>query len=101
MSNRRYMVHCKSGRKFMVEEIGDPHISWGNVIPGQNKIESVYAKMDDVITEEDSQITPENGFKNIVMLDPGTSPFGYIDAIDQSGVEKFEELDCGTYLTFP
>lgn len=82
----------------MVEEIGDPHVSWGNVIPGSNKIESVYAKMDDVINPEDSQITLENGFKNIVMLNPGTSPIGYIDAIDKSGVERFDSLDCGTYL---
>lgn len=98
MSNRRYMVICKSGRKFMIEEIGDPHISWGNVIPGANKIESVYAKMDNVITEEDSKITVENGFKNIVMLNPGTSPLGYIEAIDNSGIERFEKLDCGKYL---
>lgn len=97
MSNRRYMVHCKSGRKFMVEEIGDPHVSWGNVIPGKG-LESVYAKMDDVINEKDSHITADNGFKNIVMLNPGTSPLGYIEAIDNSGVEKFENLDCGKYL---
>lgn len=82
----------------MVEEIGDPHVSWGNVIPGSNKIESVYAKMDDVILEKDSQITTNNGFKNIVMLNPGTSPLGYIDAIDKSGVERFDSLDCGMYL---
>jgi len=83
----------------MVEEIGDPHVSWGNVIPGSNRIESVYARMDSVIEEKDSLITKENGFKNIVMLNPGTSPLGYIDAIDSSGVERFENLDCGKYLT--
>lgn len=99
MSNRRYMVYTKSGRKFMVEEIGDPHVSWGNVIPGANKMESVYAKMDDVITEKDSQITQENGYKNIVILNPGTSPLGYIEAIDKSGVERFEVLDCGKYIS--
>jgi len=91
------MVYLKSGRKFMVEEIGDPHVSWGNVIPGKG-LESVYSKMDDVIHSEDSKITIENGFKNIVMLNPGTSPLGYIDAIDKSGVERFEKLDCGVYL---
>lgn len=90
MSNRRYMVYMKSGRKFMVEEIGDPHVSWGNVILGSNKIESVYAKLDDVITEKDSQITKENGFKNICMLEVGTSPLGYIDVLDDSGVERIE-----------
>lgn len=96
MSNRRYMVYLNSGRKFMVEEIGDPHVSWGNVIPGRG-LESVYAKMDDVINPEDSQITKENGFKNIVNLSPGTSPLGYIDAIDKSGLQRFEKIDCGVY----
>ena len=90
------MVHLNSGRKFMVEEIGDPHVSWGNVIPG-GKLESVYAKMDDVINPEDSIITKENGYKNIVNLKPGTSPLGYIEAIDKSGIERFEQLDCGKY----
>ena len=84
------MVYMKSGRKFMVEEIGDPHVSWGNVIPGSNKVESVYAKMDDVITEADSQITKDNGFKNICYLEKGTSPLGYIDLLDSSGVERIE-----------
>ena len=65
MSNRRYMVYTKLGRKFMVEEIGDPHISWGNVIPGSDKLESVYAKTDDVIWPKDSQITKANGFKTL------------------------------------
>jgi hypothetical protein len=32
------------------------------------------------------------------MLNPGTSPLGYIEAIDSSGVQRFEELDCGKYL---
>jgi hypothetical protein len=90
------MIYLKSGRKFMVEEIGDPHIQWGNFIPGKG-LESVYAKMDDVIRPEDSQITIENGFKNIVNLNPGTSPLGYIEALDKSGVERFEKLDCGKY----
>lgn len=90
MSNRRYMVYMKSGRKFMVEEIGDPHVSWGNVNPATKKLESVYAKMDDVITEETSQITKENGFRNICMLSVGTSPLGYIDVLDSSGVERIE-----------
>ena len=97
MSNRRYMVYMKSGRKFMVEEIGDPHISWGNINPATKKLESIYCKMDNVIQPEDSQITKENGFKNIINLKPGTSPLGYIDAIDASGLERFESIDCGTY----
>lgn len=40
-NNRRYFVYMKSGRKFCVEEFGDPHVSWGNVIPGRSAIEKV------------------------------------------------------------
>lgn len=97
MSNRRYMVYMKNGRKFMVEEIGDPHISWGDIDPATKKLNHVYSKMDDIIRPEESAITKENGFKNIVNLNPGTSPIGYIEAICDSGVERFEKLDCGVY----
>lgn len=74
-----------------------------NVIVGAatSKIEKVSSKIDEVIDEvidkSNTQITVENGFKNIVMLDPGTSPIGYLDALDSSGLERFENLDCGKY----
>jgi hypothetical protein len=98
MSNRRYYVYMKSGRKFCVEEYGDPHVSWGNVIPGQNKIEKVSSKMSEVIDDSNTIITKENGYKNICMFEMGTSPMAYIDAIDSSGVERLDELKCVTYL---
>lgn len=92
------MVYLKSGRKFMVEEYGHSHTDWGNYNPATKKIEKVNSKVDDVIDETNTKITKENGYKNIVMLNPGTSPLGYIDAIDKSGVDRFESLDCGKYL---
>ena len=98
MSNRRYMVYLQSGRKFMVEEFGDPHIGWGNYNPATKKLELIHCKEDEIIDESNTKITSENGFKNIVMLNPGTSPLGYIEAIDASGIERFEKLDCGEYL---
>lgn len=98
MSNRRYYVIMKSGRKFCIEEYGDPHVSWGNVIPGQNKIEKVSSKVDEIIDDSNTQITKENGYKNICMLEMGTSPIAYIGALDKSGVERFEGADFVTYL---
>lgn len=97
MSNRRYWVFMKSGRKFLVEEFGQPHIAWGNINPATKKLEAVTSKESEEINETNTQITPDR-FKNIVMLNKGTSPIGYIEAIDKSGVEKFEDLDCGKYL---
>lgn len=87
-----------SGRKFCVEEYNDPHQIWGNVIPGKDKVEKVTSKVDEIINDSNTFITKDNGFKNICMLDKGTSPIGYIDALDKSGVQRFEELDCVTYL---
>jgi hypothetical protein len=97
-SNRRYVVFMKSGRKFMVEEYGDPFVKWGNINPATKQLEKVSSKMSEVIDDSNTQITAENGFRNIVMLNPGTSPLGYIEALDSSGMERFETLDCGTYL---
>jgi len=90
MSNKRYYVVMKSGRKFCVEEYGYTHSSWGNVNPATKKLEIVKSKEDDIIDETNTQITKENGFKNICFLETGTSAIGYIDAIDSSGVERFE-----------
>jgi hypothetical protein len=33
------------------------------------------------IPEEESIITPENGFQNITYLPPGTSPDGFVDML--------------------
>lgn len=98
MSNRRYMVYLKNGRKFMVEEYGYAHTDWGNYNPATKQIEKVSSKVDEVIDETNTQITKENGFKSIVMLDKGVSPLGYIDALAKADIERFEVLDCGKYL---
>jgi hypothetical protein len=90
MTTKRYWVLMKSGRKFMVEEWGDPHVEWGNINPATKKLEKVSVKEADVIDESNTKITQENGFKNICFLAPGTSALGYIDAIDTSGVERIE-----------
>jgi hypothetical protein len=80
----------KSGRKFMVEEWGDPHIAWGNIDPATKKLEKVCVKESDEINESNTRITTENGFKNICFLAPGTSALAYIDALDDSGVERID-----------
>lgn len=97
MNNRRYMVYTKSGRKFMVEEYGHSHTDWGNLNPATKKIEHVYSKDSEVIDDSNTQILP-SVHKNIVMLDKGTSPMAYIEVLDSSGLERFEEISFGKYL---
>lgn len=91
MSSERFYVITKSGRKFCVEPIGDVRTDWGNVTFGERKgMEKVSSKETNTINEENSVIKKENGFKNICTLAPGTSPFGYIDILDNSGIERIE-----------
>ena len=70
----------------------------GEDVQVQYDSNGVNCKVDEIIDESNTFITKENGFKNICMLDKGTSPIAFLEALDTSGVERFEELDCVTYL---
>lgn len=90
MESARYTVVMQSGRKFMVEEWGTNHTQWGDIDPATKKLHKVKVKDVQEINRENTLITKENGFKNICMLAAGTSPLGYIDLLDDSGVERIE-----------
>jgi len=90
METGRYMVIMQSGRKFMVEEWGSNYVQWGDIDPATRQLHKVKVKDVEVINESNTLIRKENGFKNICFLSPGTSPLGYIDLIDGSGVERIE-----------
>jgi len=90
METGRYMVIMQSGRKFMVEEWGNNYVQWGDIDPATKKLHKVQVKYVQEINDSNTLITKENGFKNICFLSPGTSPLGYIDLVDGSGVERIE-----------
>lgn len=90
METGRYWVIMKSGRKFLVEEWGSNYVQWGDIDPATKKLNKVNVKDVEVINEDNTMIRKENGFKNICMLSEGTSPLGYIDLIDNSGLERIE-----------
>ena len=90
MESAKYTVIMKSGRKFVVEEWGTNHTQWGDIDPATKKLHKIRVKDVEVIDEDNTIITKENGFKNICFLSPGTSPLGYLDALDSSGVDKIE-----------
>lgn len=91
MSNTgRFYVTTKEGRKFCVEPIdnslGKGKQKWGDIDPATKKLTGDYnGKEVGAIHENDSIITEENGFKNIVMLPAGTSPMGYINQLLADG----------------
>lgn len=90
METGRYWVIMRSGRKFIVEEWGSNYVQWGDIDPATKKLHKVKVKDVEPINESNTQIRKENGFKNICFLSAGTSPLGYIDVIDSSGVQRIE-----------
>lgn len=70
-TGRFLVIDEKSGRKFLVEPIGNPRTDFGDSIKNE-----VQAKGS--IKKEESIITEENGFTNITLLDVGVSPINYI-----------------------
>ena len=84
----RFIVSSKrTGKIYAVEPMGDPHVEWGSIDPALGLGSKLMHKKGDgkyrgSIDASDSLITEDNGFKNIITLDVGTSPYAYIDMID-------------------
>ncbi len=74
-----------TGKTYFVEPIDDgQRTEWGDLNPATKKIEGDYGtKHRGAVNEKDSMITRENGFENIVTLEPGVSPLDYINRIDK------------------
>lgn len=65
-TGRFLVVDAESGRKFLVEPVGNPRTNFGDINPATNKLEGNYgSKYRGSIDEEDSVITEEKGFTNI------------------------------------
>lgn len=74
-----------TGKSYYVEPIDKGvRTEWGDLNPATKKLEGDYgSKYRGAVSEKDSMITKENGFENIVTLEPGVSPLDYIDRIDK------------------
>jgi hypothetical protein len=74
-----------TGKTYFVEPIDDgQRTEWGDLNPATKKLEGDYGtKHRGAVNEKDSMITRENGFENIVTLEPGVSPLDYINRIDK------------------
>lgn len=86
----RFVVHSfKTGKTYYVEPVGDPHTKWGDVDPATKKITGEYGdKNRGSIDENESIITEENGFKNIVILPAGYSPISYIEELESRYIKE-------------
>jgi len=90
MTNRdetgRFIVKSvRTGKTYYVEPIGSTRSTgWGSYNPSTGNIEHKkgYDKYSGAISENESLITKENGFENIVYSGIGVSPNSVIDELD-------------------
>ncbi|WP_299272111.1 hypothetical protein [uncultured Psychroserpens sp.] len=86
----RFIVSSKvTGITYFVEPIdsGKPNILWGDVDPATNKFTGDYGnKSIGAVKEQDSLITKQNGFVNILTFKG--SPLGEIDRRDKMYASK-------------
>lgn len=95
MTSGRYWV-LAGGRRFLVEPIHDRTQRStdrvfrnggfdGEAVKHKSEIEG------GSVAEDESIITPENGFQHSVVLPTGTSPEGYIDMLVRTGKKPGEQ----------
>ena len=91
-TGRFIVVSQRTGRRYFVEPIEMTRVdtNWGSIDPATGNLmnKKGHDKYRGAIREDDSLIKEENGFKNIRMLDPGTSPWHAIDVIDAKYPDK-------------
>ena len=87
----RFIVHsARTGKTYAVEPMGNVKTEWGSIDPATGNLmnKKGHDKYRGSIDEKDSLITEENGFKNIQVLDIGTSPLHAIDVLDSKYPDK-------------
>lgn len=93
-TGRFVVTSFRTGRSYYVEPIIGAHTpKWGSIDPATGNL--MHKKGDGKyrggIDAKESLITPENGFKNITLLDIGTSPHAYIEMLDAKYPDKETE----------
>lgn len=85
-TGRYFIRDWRTGRIFCIEPIHERNQKQDDLRWTNGGIDPVKGGS---IRDEDSMITPENGYHNITYLPPGVSPEGYIEMLLQ-GQEKPE-----------
>ena len=83
-TGKHIVCSFRTGKKYYVEVIGNGRGGdWGSYNPATGNIEHKKGdgKFTGSVKPEDSVITEENGFKNIVFISGG-SPYGCIEQMD-------------------
>jgi hypothetical protein len=87
-TGRFVVVSKRTGRKYFVEPVGDPHTNWGSIDPANQGADGKLThkkgdgKYRGSVDEKDSLVKLENGFDKVHILEKGTSPLQAIDHLD-------------------
>lgn len=90
----RFIVKSqRTWKTYAVEPVGDPHVNWGSIDPAGGKDAKLMNKKGSgkyrgSVDEKDSLITEENGFRNVQLLERGTSPMSAIEVLDSQYPDK-------------
>jgi len=85
-TGRFIVTSVRTGKRYFIEPIdnGNVRTEWGSIDPATKQLTNKkgHDKYKGAVTEKESLITEENGFSNIELLEPGTSPFAVIELRD-------------------
>lgn len=89
-TGRSVVFSARTGKTYAIEPIGNVKTEWGSIDPATGNLmnKKGHDKYRGSIDAKDSLITEENGFKNIAVLDAGTSPYHAIDILDSKYPDK-------------
>ena len=80
--DKRFLTNTDETGRFIVKSlpIGNGHpADWGDINPATKKVEGDYGqKYTGCVSEKESLITPENGFRLIETLEAGMSPLSVV-----------------------
>jgi hypothetical protein len=87
-TGRQIVKSIRTGRVYFVEAIGNAHNDFGDLDPVTKKMTGNYgAKYKGCISKNESLITKENGFNEIVEIQGG-SPYSIIENLDSKYPNK-------------
>ena len=92
-SGRFIVESFRTGKIYFIEPIGpDKAADWGSYNPSTGNIENKkgFDKHRGAIDENDSLITKENGFSEIIYSGFGASPFTIIEKLDAKYPDKMK-----------
>ena len=84
-TGKHIVTSYRTGKKYYVEPIGNGRMAdWGSVNPATGEMENKKGagKYTGSVSEKESVVTEQNGFKNIQFIEGG-SPYSVIDEMDK------------------